>query len=220
MPRTLKKEIEYFDRFAQKHDPLAFIKQRVTEKSRIVQNLVIKPHKVILDLGCGIGLFATAFHNWAYIGVDISSKSIKVAKKHFQDYNFVVANAYYLPFKDSSIGIIFGNGIIHHVELRIFKEIIRVMKRDGTFIAFEPNQRNPIGARKVATVGETGLRKEAIEMVLQRFRVNYFIKTIHWIPDWWIGLKRKLAKPIEMIIEKIPFIKEFGGCLLIYFNIK
>lgn len=218
MPRTLEEEIEYFDRLANRTDAFASIKQRVIEKSKIIKNLVIKSYEFSLDLGCGSGLFVPIFQNWTYLGVDISSKSIKIAKKQFSKQDFFVANAYYLPFKDSSIGLIFGNGILHHVGLNIFRELVRVMKRGGIFIAFEPNQRNPIGARKVATVCETGLKKEDIETVLQRFNLKYSIKTKHWIPDWWTGIKRKLARPIEIILEKIPFVKEFGGCLLIYFN--
>ncbi len=109
--------------------------------------------KKVLDLGCGFG--ETAVY-WALKGadveaIDISSKSIALAKKLaaknkvWKNCKFQTMTAENLKFKDQYFDYVFGNGVLHHVDLnKAAKEIYRVLKPGGKGIFVEPLAYNPI----------------------------------------------------------------------------
>lgn len=94
----------------------------------------------ILDLGCGNGRLFELFKdkNVEYLGVDSSLKFIEIAKKKYGDY-FKVADAFNLPFSDSSFDSVWSIAFLHHVpskQLRIMalSEIKRILKPGGKVI--------------------------------------------------------------------------------------
>lgn len=101
----------------------------------------MKGGEKILDLGCGNGRLFELFknRNVKYTGVDTSVEFIERAKEKYGDY-FVVANAFNLPFPDNSFDSIWAIAFFHHIpskhlRLKVFKEIKRVLKKDGKIIA-------------------------------------------------------------------------------------
>lgn len=109
--------------------------------------------KNILDLGCGFGETAVF---WAKKGalveaIDISSESISIANKLAKRHkvsnrcNFQQMTAENLNYKNEYFDFVFGNGVLHHVELLpSLKEIKRVLKKDGKAVFVEPLAYNPI----------------------------------------------------------------------------
>ena len=101
----------------------------------------MKGGEKILDLGCGNGRLFELFknRNVKYTGVDTSVEFIERAKEKYGDY-FVVADAFNLPFPDNSFDSIWAIAFFHHIpskhlRLKVFKEIKRVLKKDGKIIA-------------------------------------------------------------------------------------
>jgi ubiquinone/menaquinone biosynthesis C-methylase UbiE len=102
----------------------------------------------IIEYGCGTGSYAFDLaKNQAkkVIGIDISPISIEVATAKAmseaigENLSFEVMNAEELTFNHSSIDIICGSGILHHLELKkAIKSIVNVLKPDGTAIFIEP----------------------------------------------------------------------------------
>jgi ubiquinone/menaquinone biosynthesis C-methylase UbiE len=97
--------------------------------------------KNVLEVGCGIGTdgFEFARNKARYVGVDLTPKSIEIAKERFELFGvpgrFEVANAEEgLPFPDSSFDHVYSFGVIHHSPepQRIVREIYRVLKPGGT----------------------------------------------------------------------------------------
>ena len=98
--------------------------------------------KDVLEIGCGIATDGLEFakHGANYAGVDLTPKSIELAKERFGLFGvsgrFEVANAEErLPFADESLDHVYSFGVIHHspVPEKIVREIHRVLRRGGTF---------------------------------------------------------------------------------------
>ncbi len=105
-----------------------------------VEQLVEK-EDVILDLGCGNGIFFPFIRKKVknYFGVDISSNLITLAKKTFLEGNFQVTPFLSLPFPSKFFDKVFCFAVLHHIPSKTFrikflKEIKRVLKPDGILI--------------------------------------------------------------------------------------
>jgi len=102
----------------------------------------------IIEYGCGTGSYAFSLaKNGAknVTGIDISSVAIEVAtdkaisEEIEGNLSFEVMNAEELIFNYSSIDLICGSGILHHLELeKAIKQIVNVLKPEGKAIFIEP----------------------------------------------------------------------------------
>lgn len=98
--------------------------------------------KDVLEVGCGIGTDGLEFAKKGanYVGVDLSPRSIELAKERFNLCGISgvleVANAEEgLPFADCSFDHVYSFGVIHHSPApeRIVAEIHRILRKGGTF---------------------------------------------------------------------------------------
>ncbi len=96
--------------------------------------------KKILEIGCGMGTDAINFaRNGAdYTGVDLSDKSVEIAKKRFETYNLAgnlfPCNSEELTSKVSgSFDLIYSFGVIHHTTnpRKVIEEARKLIKDDG-----------------------------------------------------------------------------------------
>jgi SAM-dependent methyltransferase len=106
----------------------------------------------VVDFGCGSGPNTVLLANrgaqvW---GIDISEDLIRVAQRRLAvngragKAQFIVASAHDLPFRDQSIDVVFGNAILHHVDLALVaKEVHRVLRPGGRAIFKEPVRNSP-----------------------------------------------------------------------------
>ncbi|MDA8822804.1 class I SAM-dependent methyltransferase [Candidatus Pelagibacter bacterium] len=109
-------------------------------------------NREILDYGCGVGPVIHKVINYSpkkITGIDISDISISKAKKIFQnqkiEVNLQVDNCEKTKFHDSKFDIVYGLGILHHLQLsESINEIARILKPDGVFLFIEPLGTNPI----------------------------------------------------------------------------
>jgi len=103
---------------------------------------------MILEAGCGVGaqtkIIASQNPDCQFIGVDISKKSLAVAKQLVSDLNlanvdFVEGDLTNLSFPDQTFDHIFLCFVLEHVKnpLVILKELKRVLKPNGTITAIE-----------------------------------------------------------------------------------
>ena len=114
----------------------------------------ISPDDKILDYGCGPGTFSIKMSKMTkniVCGVDISENFINECgrlKKKLNLKNFMPSaiSPGSLPFKDNTFDKILLFHVIHHLEdiEKNFKEINRVLKKNGKIIIYEPNKLNPL----------------------------------------------------------------------------
>ncbi len=93
----------------------------------------------VLDIGCGAGFLANSLSDEGHQvqGVDVSLGSLKIA--HARDTSkrsaYQVADAYRLPFRDSSFDVVSAMDFLEHVDEpeRVVAEAARVLKPGGLF---------------------------------------------------------------------------------------
>jgi ubiquinone/menaquinone biosynthesis C-methylase UbiE len=105
----------------------------------------------ILDYGCGVGnsIKKVIDYNPKKItGIDISEVSIEKAKKITSSnslINLFVDNCEKTKFKNNSFDIVYGTGILHHLNIEsCLKEIDRILKPKGKLLFIEPLGTNPL----------------------------------------------------------------------------
>jgi SAM-dependent methyltransferase len=109
-----------------------------------------RPINSIMDFGCGTGsgipLFIELFHPKELVGVDVSEKSINIAKRQcvFPGTDFFVLDEFDRP---ESFDLISCNGVFHHIppadRSNAISYIWRSLKPGGVFALWENNPWNP-----------------------------------------------------------------------------
>lgn len=93
-----------------------------------------------LDIGCGTGNYTIALNQKSvnFIGIDPSNTMLKIAKLKNKKINWVKGSVENILLSKESIDGIIGSLTIHHwTDLSLgFKELNRVLKKDGTMTLF------------------------------------------------------------------------------------
>jgi SAM-dependent methyltransferase len=105
----------------------------------------------VLDYGCGHGMAAVvlARQGGAVTAFDLSPGYLAEARRRAEAnevmIHFLQADAERLPFADSSFDRIWGNAILHHLDLaRAAGELHRVLRPGGVAVFCEPWGENPL----------------------------------------------------------------------------
>ncbi|USH00560.1 class I SAM-dependent methyltransferase [Thermococcus argininiproducens] len=136
--------------------------KRIEELEPYLLKFMEKKGKV-LDLACGVGGFSFLLEEYGFdiIGVDISEKMIEKARTYGNEKNskveFLIGNAMNLPFEDNIFDyvIFLGNTTTHFLprELnRVFKEVRRVLKKEGLFLINFIDMRELLSRIQMGTV--------------------------------------------------------------------
>jgi len=105
----------------------------------------------VLDFGCGHGMAAVvlARRGGRVTAFDLSPGYLHEARRRAcakgVGIDFVQANGEFLPFADAAFDRIWGNAILHHLDLAIAgRELFRVLKPGGLAVFCEPWGENPL----------------------------------------------------------------------------
>ncbi|MGH7799258.1 MAG: class I SAM-dependent methyltransferase [Thermodesulfobacteriota bacterium] len=98
--------------------------------------------KRLLEVGCGLGIDLIRFAKGGAIvtGIDISEKTIELARKNFEihgiDCDLRPMNGEHLQFSDSSFDVVYSLGVLGYTRdaMQMIHEIHRVLKRGGEAI--------------------------------------------------------------------------------------
>ena len=108
----------------------------------------------VLDFGCGNGRFYPSFkkQNVDYLGIDISSKLIEIAKQKYPKANFKVSSIELIP--NRSFDKIYSIAVLHHIpscdlRLNFLKEIKRSLKDNGSLILTVWNLKEKVKKRNI-----------------------------------------------------------------------
>jgi len=206
-------------------------KIRLKRRSDMFKEFIGNEGKVILELGCGTGLFTKEIaktRNKIY-AIDISDQLLLKARKrvHANNVKLRLEDAHKTKFKSSSFDYIIGSSILHHLDINLaIKEIYRLLKKGGKFIFTEPNMLNPQVAmersipviRKLTNTSpdETAfirwsIRKKLTQAGFDNVKVEPFDFLHPSIPPFLVNIACLTSK----IFETTPLLKEIAGSLVI-----
>ena len=190
----------------------------------------------ILDYGCGIGQSlqeVVKFNPKKIFGIDISEVSIQKAKDTIQKSNsnveLLVDNCEKTKFNDSTFDIIYGSGILHHLDISLcLKEMHRILKPGGRFLFIEPLGTNPMinFYRKLTpnsrSKDEHPLINDDFELIKSNFnklQIKYYgFFTLIFFPLYTTPKKSfnfKILKKIDQFLFKFDIFKKFAWSVLI-----
>ncbi len=197
-------------------------------------------NKTVLEIGCAGGrrICRLAELGNRMTGIDISESAIAQAittadANRVKDVEFQVMDAENLTFKDDSFNIVYGNGILHHLELEhMFRELNRILSPGGSAIFIEPLGHNILinlyrwMTPSYRTKTEKPLRMSDIRLAKNYFTnvsaKYYYLFTIMAIPFSRMILFQPLVRTLEVIDRVLftifPFSRRFAWMVLMILN--
>lgn len=142
------REIEFFDGHAAQAEYNVFSE----DSNRLLINTCLKmaglrPPGRVADLGCGSGVFSSLLTEKGFlcIGLDLSHGLTALGHKLYPRVSFLTADVEALPLESASLDGVLLSGIVHHLPnpLQCAREVHRVLRPGGLFVAFDPNRLNP-----------------------------------------------------------------------------
>ena len=114
----------------------------------------------ILDFGAGIGSsvphWSESFPLAKLVCLDVSERSLALGSGQFgKQATFCSFDGETIPFASGSFDVAFAACVFHHIpetlHVSLFRELRRVLARDGALYIFEHNPLNPLTRRAVDT---------------------------------------------------------------------
>lgn len=162
-----------FDRFAEEYEalhranvrisgeePEYFAAYKIVEMKASLERRGASPPRRILDFGCGVGNsiphLRRHFPEAEIVGVDVSGKSIAIARARFSAMaDFTQFDGVVLPFGPQRFDAVFSACVFHHIPWAehgpLLAEIRRTLATQGTVAIFEHNPLNPLTVYAVNT---------------------------------------------------------------------
>ena len=189
----------------------------------------------VLDYGCGVGPViekVLKFNPNKITGIDISKVSIEKAKVKFVKFGsnveFLVDNCEKTKFEDNKFDLVYGQGILHHLEISscIF-EISRILKPGGKLLFIEPLGTNPLInlyrrlTPRARSKDEHPLIFKDFDIIKKKFKITdlkfYGFLTLIFFPLYKSGSSRifKVLTKLDQLLFKFKLFKYFAWSVLI-----
>ena len=189
----------------------------------------------ILDYGCGVGPViekVIKYNPKKITGIDISDISISKAKEKFinsrSKVELFVDNCESTTFNNDKFDIVYGLGILHHLQFsKCINEISRILKPGGTLLFIEPLGTNPLInlyrllTPKSRSKDEHPLLFKDFKKIKEKFK-NFNVKyygflTLVFFPLYKSNKSKifKILVKMDQLLFKIKIFKYFAWSVLI-----
>ncbi len=203
---------------------------------RCVQLARIKPATFVADIGCGSGVFSQLLResNVKAIGLDLSYPLLVVGRRKYPGASFVVGDAECLPLPTGKADGVLLSGIIHHLPepSQCAREVFRILKPGGAFIAFDPNRHNLFmylyRDRSSPFYSSTGVTPNERPVVPKQVRAifadagfqvapsDYISMSYRYIADSRMRYLLSMYNTIESILFRLWILKNYRSFVLTY----
>jgi 2-polyprenyl-3-methyl-5-hydroxy-6-metoxy-1,4-benzoquinol methylase len=165
--------------------------------------------KQVLDYGCGNGGFSYLLASRGALveGIDLSESLVEMAKENTPNGiprpRFSARDAHATGFADASFDYVFGNGVLHHLELeKAYREVARVLKPGGHAFFMEPMEQHPmlVLLRKATPLARSVDEKP---MTLEEFQMAE--RFFHNVKHTEHFLFAVVAAPVHLASDKIAY---------------
>jgi len=193
--------------------------------------------KKILEYGCGPGSHSFILAQSAALvtSIDISDFAIKEAQEKaanegINNISFKEMNAEALDFDDDSFDMVYGNAIIHHLDLKkAYTEVNRVLKKGGRAYFYEPLGHNFFinlyrkFTPRMRTIDEHPLLMQDIHFTKSFFdnvNVRFFhLTTLMCVPlrnlKAYDAIIKFFHKTDKVLFRLFPFLKRYAWYCII-----
>jgi len=161
--------------------------------------------QTVLDAGCGRGYYVKLISmlpsTKKVVGIDINKEYLRRARvvlKNEKKTEIQQASIYKLPFEDNTFDAVICSEILEHLddEATALKEIYRVLKPKGIFLASVPHQSFPF-------------LWDPLNWILMKFFNTHVPKHIWWLAGIWADHERLYTKKgLVTTIQKQKFVVE------------
>jgi 2-polyprenyl-3-methyl-5-hydroxy-6-metoxy-1,4-benzoquinol methylase len=206
-------------------------KRRWARRCRLFKEFLGHQQSLVLEIGCGTGLFTKELANTAntIVAIDISDALIRKAMERVSsaNVNFIAGNAYDTQFQSGSFDFVVGSSALHHLEIdSALQEFSRILRSGGKMMFTEPNMMNPqvaltknvpsLKRRAGDSPDETAFfRWQIAKKIREHNFVDVLVQPFDFVhPQTPAGLLN-LTERLTIILEKIPLVKEIAGSLII-----
>jgi SAM-dependent methyltransferase len=225
------------------HDDKIAISGSQNQDFRTISKLLPrKSQMVVLDMGCGIGLYSAeiARRGTRVIGVDLLRENLKIARgnESSQYVSWICADMRHLPFKKESFGLLISVEVLTHIPVeeqhRALLEMVRVAQAEANiFLTMHNRSRLEFRAwlmgEKAREVYETNNlsvwpanEKSALALVA-RCGVSTLahVRFLNYYSRFTTDLVRrhpllsKVIMVVEDILAKIPLVRRLSITLLL-----
>jgi SAM-dependent methyltransferase len=140
-------------------------------KSLAIEQLEIRAHNTVLDLGCGTGgelepLLGTLGPDGTLIGLDTDTDALRVASQRFDDprLRLLTGDAHSLDLVSGSIDRVYVDRTAQHFSVpeTVLEEIRRILRPGGRIVLAEPDWQSPrrIPSMSAAASSTPGERRQ------------------------------------------------------------
>ena len=192
--------------------------------------------KKILEFGCGNGFFSEKLLllNAQLSFIDISSVAIQNLKNWIKKTgykaDYFVMDAEKTGFHSDTFDVIFGCGIIHHLDIsNAYSEISRLLRKNGHAIFLEPLGHNPFINiyRKITpemrTLHEHPLKMKDLQLLKKSF-LNVDFQFFSLFTLLAVPFRKKpfflhlynFLESIDKAVFEMPFLKRYAWTVLIH----
>lgn len=205
-----------------------FYKRKINKMFKLSR---IKKNDHILEVGCTVGhiTFPIAEMGYKITAIDISPKCIEMANKikeikSIDNPSFFVSDAEDLSvFPDNCFDAVFSFSVIRYVPnpVKALKEMYRVVKKDGAVVVDFPNKfcpwfkllRKRMGFEEHIhdhVYSASQVKKMFNEAGFNNIKATTFLYVHKKMPNFLFNI----ARPIGMILESVPFIKNTAAIIM------
>ena len=169
-------------------------------------------------------------------GIDISDVAIakataRAARAGARNTRFLQIDAQGTAFPDASFDLVFGTGILHHLDLeRCCREIARILRPGGVAIFSEPMGHNPIlnlyrrRTPELRTADEHPLRVADFAIARRHFAkvdthfYGLFAAISALVDPTATGIAYQLGKATDAVVLRLPMIGRYAWHCLMTFH--
>lgn len=203
-----------------------------TERRFDIAGQVLRRHRLenVLELGCKTWPLFFRRNGLApkdLTCINISEAELEEGRSQVGDGplrpSFKIMDAHALAFPDRHFDVVFGTGILHHLDLdQALAEIRRVLRPDGVMLFFEPLDNNPVGrvvrrlTPRARTDDERPLRHAELARIGREFACDLHFEQLSTVPAGVLSrfLFREPVNPLtrgafaldELLRSRLPFL--------------
>jgi len=161
-------------------------------------------NKSFLEIGVGKASYASFVSKAIYHGIDCSDIAVNYCNKKFLNHkniNFYVKDAHKTNFPNNHFDLIFGMGILHHLDFNKAIHEIKRISRSSNILFVEPLQSNYF-VRLYRLLSPDSRSPD--EKPLNLYQIDYIIKNFKGVKVYYYGLTSLL-----LIVLRVKMFRSF-----------